>query len=755
MRAPFNKTSGHVVLGSLLVAVLASCSSPQESAKKREEALDSSPLSPSSGTVAAPAPAVMPEKVVVTSARREKKASVARDIRGSRKTTERVRVDGIELMDNSVTSADIRADSDGGEYSREDIANDAINRIDIIDATITVDDLGDKTIGSNEIIESPMTLGYSATTVANAVADGAALSVDLLDNSIASADITDNSVAGAEIVDGPVASADIIDGDVVTFSSITASGTAVATAGNGLSIRGGRPLENMLKPIKDLPSPGTISDSVNVREVVEEPVRPTRYRPVVENNFLAPSSSPLSTFSIDVDAASYSNTRRHINGGELPPVDAVRIEEMVNYFTYDYPAPKGTDPFAIITETADCPWNSDHRLVHVGLQGRVMDPAEAPASNLVFLIDVSGSMDPEECLPLLKKSFKLLVDNLREKDRVSIVAYAGAARVVLPPTSGIKKEKIMAAIESLDAGGSTAGGDGIELAYRMARENFRPGGNNRVVLATDGDFNIGTSDYDGLVSIIEAKRKEGIFLSVLGVGTEHYQDANMEGLADNGNGNFFFLDNIEEARKVLATELTGTLYAIAKDVKIQVEFNPKMVAAYRLIGYENRALAARDFDDDGKDAGELGAGHSVTALYEIIPTGAEVKYDIEKPKDPSKHRLESMRPAAYGEGDLMEVRLRYKHPADSVSNLMGAVVKNEKRSVEKASENFRFSAAVAELGLLLRNSSYAGTASYDDVIRLASGAAGSDAEGYRKEFVTLATDARRIAGAGETLGAVR
>src|SRR5947209_10778167 len=353
----------------------------------------------------------------------------------------------------------------------------------------------------------------------------------------------------------------------------------------------------------------------------EESARGESYAKIDENPFLEAARAPLSTFSIDVDTASYSNTRRFLSEGRLPPKDAVRIEELINYFNYDYPQPSGSAPFSVTAEVADCPWNARHKLVHIGLQGRRVSTEDMPPANLVFLIDVSGSMNEPRKLPLVKSSLRTLAEQLSARDRVAIVVYAGTSGLVLPSTPGDRKGEIIAAIDRLEAGGSTNGGEGIQLPYRVAQDNFIRGGTNRVILSTDGDFNVGVTGDDALVRLIEEKRKSGIFLSVLGVGTGNLNDSMMEKLADRGNGNYAYIDTEEEARKALGEEAAGTLATIAKDVKIQVEFNPRLVAGYRLIGYENRLLAARDFNDDRKDAGEIGAGHTVTALYEIVPAG--------------------------------------------------------------------------------------------------------------------------------------
>ncbi len=461
------------------------------------------------------------------------------------------------------------------------------------------------------------------------------------------------------------------------------------------------------------------------------------YEAIEENGFRDALKNPLSTFSIDVDAASYSNMRRFLNQGQMPPKDAVRIEEMVNYFTYDYPQPTSNDPFSITTEMSDCPWNKNHRLVHIGLQGKEIPTQNLPASNLVFLVDVSGSMDSPEKLPLLKSAFSMLLGQLRPQDRVAIVVYAGAAGLVLPSTSGSHKEEILDAIERLEAGGSTAGGAGIELAYKIAKENFIKEGNNRVILATDGDFNVGVSSNAAMERLIEQKRETGIFLTVLGFGMGNYKDSKMEILADKGNGNYAYIDNMMEARKVLVNEFGGTLFTIAKDVKIQVEFNPAKVKAYRLVGYENRALKNEDFNNDKKDAGELGAGHTVTALYELIPADAK-DTDQEVPgTDELKYQKNKIAPAAFTSKELMTLKLRYKQPNSEISQLLTKSLINEPVALSKTSDNFRFSAAVAGFGMLLRNSEFKGQTNYTDIVNMAEGAKGADKEGYRTEFINL------------------
>ncbi len=458
------------------------------------------------------------------------------------------------------------------------------------------------------------------------------------------------------------------------------------------------------------------------------------YATIQENIFHEATRQPLSTFSIDVDAASYSNIRRFINQGQKPPKDAVRIEEMINYFTYDYPQPAGEAPFSINTEVSACPWNADHSLVHIGLQGKKVPMEQLPPSNLVFLVDVSGSMQDPNKLPLVKTSFSMLVEQLRPQDHVAIVVYAGAAGLVLPPTPGNEKTTIMDAISRLEAGGSTAGGAGIKLAYQTALEHFKKEGNNRVILATDGDFNVGVSSDAEMERLIEEKRKLGVFLTVLGFGMGNYKDSKMEVLADKGNGNYAYIDSAQEGRKVFVNEFGGTLFTIAKDVKLQIEFNPAQVKAYRLIGYENRRLRDEEFNDDKKDAGELGSGHTVTALYEIIPVGS--KEEVAS-VDKLKYQQNSTAPTQNHTSELLNLKLRYKKPDSDVSQLIEHPVKGSSISLNKTSDNFRFSAAVAEFGLLLRESEFKGKATLSEVLDLASGARGKDEEGYRAEFINL------------------
>ncbi|MBU4488272.1 MAG: von Willebrand factor type A domain-containing protein [Candidatus Omnitrophica bacterium] len=462
-----------------------------------------------------------------------------------------------------------------------------------------------------------------------------------------------------------------------------------------------------------------------------------QYNRIYDNEFLMAKDNPLSTFSIDVDTASYSNIRRFLNSNQLPPKDAVRIEEMINYFSYDYPQPKGDEPFSVTTEVAGCPWNKDHQLVLIGLQGKNVETANLPPSNLVFLIDVSGSMNTPNKLPLLKSAFKLLVDQLRPQDRISMVVYAGSSGLVLDSTSGDQKQVILQAIDNLKAGGSTAGGEGIKLAYEIAKKNLMKDGNNRIILATDGDFNVGISSDGELIRMIEEKRNDGIFLTVLGFGMGNYKDAKMEQLADKGNGTIAYIDNLLEAKKVFVSGLSGTLLTIAKDVKIQVEFNPTKIKAYRLIGYENRMLKKEDFNDDKKDAGEIGAGHSVTALYEVVLADSKEEFAN---VDDLKYQQVTTKPSK----ELMTVKLRYKEPDEDVSKLITKELSDT--PVKAMSENMNFATAVAEFGLILRDSQYKGDSSYKDVMERAKTSIGKDTYGYRAEFIRLVEIAELLTG---------
>ena len=462
------------------------------------------------------------------------------------------------------------------------------------------------------------------------------------------------------------------------------------------------------------------------------------YASISENGFKDVNTSPLSTFSIDVDNAAYSNVRRFINGGQLPPPDAVRIEEMVNYFTYSYPEPTGVHPFSVNTELGKCPWNEKHILLHVGLKGKKIETGALPPSNLVFLLDVSGSMNAQNKLPLVKRAFKLLVNELRPSDKVSVVVYAGAAGLVLEPTPGNQKSKILNAMEQLRAGGSTAGGEGLLLAYKTAKQHFVEGGNNRIVLATDGDFNVGVSSNAEMEDLVEKERENGVFLTVLGFGQGNLKDDKMETIANKGNGNYAYIDNFQEARKVLINEFGGTLFTIAKDVKFQLEFNPQKVKAYRLIGYENRLLNDEDFNDDTKDAGEMGAGHTVTALYEIIPAGV----DSETPSvDPLKYQGKKDINGKLAK-ELLTIKVRYKDPDSKKSKLLEKAVGG--KPLETTSNDFRFSAAVASFGMQLRGDRHKGHHTLEEIASMAQNAKGADKEGYRAGFINLVKDAMHI-----------
>jgi Ca-activated chloride channel family protein len=453
------------------------------------------------------------------------------------------------------------------------------------------------------------------------------------------------------------------------------------------------------------------------------------YDRIYDNDYKLVANDPLSTFSIDVDTASYSNVRRFLNQNQLPPKDAVRIEELVNYFTYNYPDPQGTDPFSVTTEVAAAPWNKEHQLVLIGLQAKKIETKNLPKTNLVFLLDVSGSMQDANKLPLVKSAFRLLVNQLRPEDKISIVVYAGAAGVVLDSASGSEKDKVLQAIDNLQAGGCTAGGQGIQLAYEIAKKNLMKDGNNRVILATDGDFNIGVTNDGDLTRMIEEKRNDGIFLSIFGFGMGNYKDSKMEKIADKGNGTLAYIDNMLEAKKVFVSQLAGTLFTVAKDVKIQVEFNPAKVKAYRLIGYENRMLENKDFNDDKKDAGEIGAGHTVTALYEIVPAGSKEEF-------PGTDALKYQQVKVAPSDELLTVKLRYKEPDGDTSKLLTKILRPQDASAQPT-ENYNFATSVAEFGMILRDSKYKGSSAYDDVLQRAKSSKGKDDDGYRAEFIKL------------------
>ncbi|HUS91016.1 MAG TPA: VWA domain-containing protein [Phycisphaerae bacterium] len=467
------------------------------------------------------------------------------------------------------------------------------------------------------------------------------------------------------------------------------------------------------------------------------------YDHIVENEFLRVTDQPLSTFSIDVDTASYANVRRFLRHGRRPPRGAVRIEELVNYFRYDYAPPTDGRPFATHVEVAACPWNTAHRLARIGLKGREVRGDSRPSANLVFLLDVSGSMTPANKLPLVRRAMRMLVEQLGENDRVAIVVYAGATGLVLPSTSCDRKEQVLEALERLQAGGSTNGGAGVELAYRTAVEGFVQGGTNRVILCTDGDFNVGVTDRSELVRLVEKNARSGVFLTVLGFGMGNYKDATLEQLADKGNGNYGYVDDEAEARKLLVEQLTGTLVTIAKDVKVQVEFNPAKAHAYRLIGYENRLLAKEDFNDDRKDAGEIGAGHTVTALYEVVPAGGKIDMPA---VDPLKYQKAPLLAPSAGSEELLTLKLRYKEPDAEASKLLTLPIRDDGRGASAASADFRFAAAVASFGMLLRDSRHRGNATMDGVIELAAGSLGRDEGPYRREFLDLAGKAKQLMG---------
>jgi Ca-activated chloride channel family protein len=514
------------------------------------------------------------------------------------------------------------------------------------------------------------------------------------------------------------------------YGSRASNGVIIITTKNGTYQNlSKKQLERKLKKLNK-------NKEVEVQKPEPKSIETTQedYDNFVENQFESPKAAPLSTFSIDVDNASYTNVRRFINNGQTVPKDAVRVEEMMNFFKYKYPQPQDQHPFSINTEYSDCPWNTKHQLLKIGLQGKNIPTNNLPASNLVFLIDVSGSMSDANKLPLLKQSLKILVNELRKKDKVAIVVYAGAAGVVLPPTTGDEKQTIINALENLNAGGSTAGGAGIELAYKLAEENFIKGGNNRVILATDGDFNVGASSNTDMQTLIEQKRKSGVFLTCLGYGMGNYKDSKMETLSDKGNGNYAYIDNIQEANRFLGKEFKGSMFAIAKDVKIQIEFNPKQVQAYRLIGYENRKLRSEDFTNDAIDAGELGSGHTVTALYEVIPTGIKSDYLNNQPD--LKYTKTNSNENDYSD-ELATIKFRYKKPDGDKSIEMVKTIENKSIPLKNSSDDFKFSAAVAWFGLKLRDSNLVPNKVTEDIKNLAKEGLSNDEEGYKAEFIRL------------------
>lgn len=545
---------------------------------------------------------------------------------------------------------------------------------------------------------------------------------------------SNNTATPSEIKDldpNTIESINVIKGLSATtlYGSAGRNGVIIITTKNGTTKKlSKKELKKRLKEVEKGQKQAPIQWPVN------DPTQDESYESFEENAFESPTTAPLSTFSIDVDNASYTNIRRFINNGQTVPKDAVRVEEMINFFKYNYKEPTNEHPFSIHTEYSDCAWNSNHKVLKVGLQGRNIPTDNLPASNLVFLIDVSGSMNDQNKLPLLKQSLKILVEQLRKKDKVSIVVYAGAAGLVLPPTSGDDKTTIIDALEKLQAGGSTAGGAGIELAYKIAQENFIKNGNNRVILATDGDFNVGASSDKDMQTLIEEKRKSGVFLTCLGYGMGNYKDSKMETIANKGNGNYAYIDNIQEANRFLGKEFKGSMFAIAKDVKIQIEFNPQHVQAYRLIGYENRKLRDEDFVNDAIDAGELGSGHTVTALYEIIPTN--VKSDFFKEPIDLKYSKTEKASTTFG-NELATIKFRYKKPDGEKSIETVQVIENKSIPLENSSDDFKFSAAVAWFGLKLRDSKLVQNKDSEAIKTLAKKGLSNDSEGYKSEFIRL------------------
>jgi Ca-activated chloride channel homolog len=515
--------------------------------------------------------------------------------------------------------------------------------------------------------------------------------------------------------------------------------TALSYSNKQMAPRTSKPRPKPKKEVKNEIFQGIEAGSVSL-PLRKEPEGTDEYEGLIENVFTKTTGQAVTTFSIDVDRASYTTTRAALNDGILPPRKSLRLEEFINYFDYKYTEPKGSDPIAVETELADSPWNKNLKLLRIGLQAKRIDTKNLPASNLVFLIDVSGSMGDD--LELVKDALLLLVEQLREQDKVSIVVYAGSSGLVLPSTSGSKKQTIKAAIERMKAGGSTAGGAGIKLAYSEAMKNFVKTSNNRIILCTDGDFNVGVSSDAELQSLIEEKRKTGVFLSCLGFGSGNYKDNHMETLADKGNGNYAYIDNIGEAKKVFVKEFGGTIFTVAKDVKLQIEFNPAQVKAYRLIGYENRRLNNEDFNDDKKDAGEMGSGHTVTAIYEIIPQN--IDSDYLKTLDSLKYQKTELKPIANATNEMATLKIRYKQPDADNSQKMEHIISTAAQPFEQSSENFRFAMAVAEFGLLLRQSEYKGDATYAQAKQLATRALGADTEGYRKELLEMIDRAAKL-----------
>ena len=500
--------------------------------------------------------------------------------------------------------------------------------------------------------------------------------------------------------------------------------------------------ESQAKQVPTVMSTAQVRGRVAGIYIQPRPQQNEEYQRFEENGFISPTKEALSTFAVDVDAASYSNVRRIINSGQLPQKDAVRVEEMINYFQYDLQAPTNGDPVKIYTELTTAPWNKEHQLMRIALKAKDIPKGDLKPSNLVFLIDVSGSMMANNKLPLVQSSLKLLVDQLRPEDKVAIVTYAGSAGVPLESTKGDQKMKIKTAIDELVAGGSTAGAAGIKKAYQIARQNFIKGGNNRIILASDGDFNVGESSNEAMEDLIAKERESGVHLTVLGYGMGNLKDSKMETLANKGHGNYAYIDNISEARKAMVTEFGATLFTVAKDVKIQVEFNPAYVQGYRLVGYENRLLEAEDFNNDAKLGGDMGVGHTVTAIYEIIPVG--VKSSIIGTVDPLKYQNNDKPNVGSKNGELATVKFRYKDPESDKSQLQQTIVTNVAKPLDAVSEDFRFATAVAEFGMLLRNSDYKQNSSFESLVARAKAAKGKDDEGYRAEFIRLAENSKSI-----------
>ncbi len=488
---------------------------------------------------------------------------------------------------------------------------------------------------------------------------------------------------------------------------------------------------------------GSAAAPHGAKDELEAEFNTEEYDSIQENQFLSAKDNPLSTFSVDVDTASYANVRRMLKGNQMPPAGAVRIEEFINYFDYEYPQPDDNQPFSVTVDVANCPWKPNHQLARIGLKGVEIEASQRPAANLVFLLDVSGSMNDGNKLPLVKQAMKLLAERLNEQDRVSIVVYAGSSGLVMPPTPGHDRGEILGALERLSAGGSTNGGEGIELAYDLAERGFIQGGINRVILCSDGDFNVGITNRSDLVDLIQDKAKGGVQLTVLGFGMGNFKDATMEQLADKGNGNYGYVDTMREARKLLVEEMTGTLITIAKDVKIQVDFNPAQVAAYRLIGYENRMLAAEDFRDDTKDAGEIGAGHTVTALYELQLVDSSEE-QVSGTVEPTKYQQSRELSEESESNELFTVRLRYKKPDATESQEFRVAAEANIAEFEAAPSDFRFVSAVAMFGLVLRDSQFKGDASLELVKSIAAESTGQDHRGYRREFLELVDSTKRL-----------